>query len=182
MKVNDRRRLLDADWDRLMSAMGESHRKRRWTDAFSPRFAHIVLIRTAHSLHISGWRRLAKVASLINFGLFGIEVPPRLEIGPGLIIPHTNGIILGAAVIGANATIYQQVTLGAKIADWAYDPSVRPVVEDDVTITAGAKIIGAVTLGKGCLVGANAVVLTSVGAGDTVGGIPAKALANNNNA
>src|SRR5882757_4038276 len=140
------RNLLDADWQRLQAAMGKSHRARTWSDAFSPRFAHVVLIRWAHAFHNSGWRRLGKLTSLVNFGLFGMEIPSSLEIGPGLIIPHTNGIILGAARIGANVTIYQQVTLGAKMADWDYDLAQRPVVEDGATIAAGAKVLGPVVL------------------------------------
>ncbi|MGY3616581.1 serine O-acetyltransferase [Bradyrhizobium sp. USDA 10063] len=170
------RSLLDADWRRLLSAMGEPQRNRKWTDAFSPRFAHIVLIRRAHGFHISGWRRLGKLTSLLNFGLFGMEIPSSLEIGPGLIIPHTNGIILGAARIGADVTIYQQVTLGAKMADWDYDLAQRPVVEDGVTVAAGAKVLGPVVLGSNCVVGANAVVVGDVNPGEVVGGVPARVL------
>lgn len=172
--------LLDTDWQRLLAAMGKPHRTRKWTDAFSPRFAHIVLIRWAHALHGSGWRRLGKLTSLLNFGLFGMEVPASLEIGPGLIIPHTNGIILGAARIGANVTIYQQVTLGAKMADWDYDFAQRPVVEDGATIAAGAKVLGPIVLGSDCVVGANAVVVSDVNPGDVVGGVPARVLSSRN--
>lgn len=168
--------LLDADWKRLQDVMGGVLRKRRARDAFSPRFAHIVLIRRAHAFYGRGHTRLAKLLSLLNFLLFGMEVPASLNIGPGLIIPHTQGVILGAARIGANVTIYQQVTLGAKMADWGYDPSTRPVVEDGVTITAGAKVLGAVTLGRNCIVGANAVVLSNVMPDCVVGGIPARVL------
>ena len=170
------RALLDADWQRLMIAMGKPSRNRKWTDAISPRFAHIVLIRWAHAFHSAGWRRLGKLTSLLNFGLFGMEIPSSLKIGPGLIIPHTNGIILGAARIGANVTIYQQVTLGAKMADWDYDLAQRPVVEDGATIAAGAKVLGPVVLGSRCVVGANAVVVSDVNPGAVVGGVPARVL------
>ncbi|MGO4510832.1 serine O-acetyltransferase [Bradyrhizobium sp. 2TAF36] len=170
------RALLDADWQRLMVAMGKPSRNRKWTDAFSPRFAHIVLIRWAYAFHRTGWHRLGKLTSLLNFGLFGMEIPSSLKIGPGLIIPHTNGIILGAAKIGANVTIYQQVTLGAKMADWDYDLAQRPVVEDGATIAAGAKVLGPVVLGSNCVVGANAVVVSDVSPGEVVGGVPARVL------
>lgn len=171
-----RRELLDRDWNRLQSVMGLPARRRRWHHAFSHRFAPVVLARTAFALSSSGWNRLARIPALLNFVLFGIEIPVKLEIGPGLIIPHPHGTVLGAARIGANVTIYQQVTLGAKVADWSYDLSTRPVVEDEVTITAGAKVLGPVKLGRGCLVGANAVVVEDVGAGEVVGGIPARVL------
>jgi serine O-acetyltransferase len=112
--------------------------------------------------------------SLLNVTLFGLEVPATLHIGPGLIIAHTNGIVLGAAVIGRNATIYQQVTLGALEADFRFDPALRPVVEDDVILAAGAKVLGAVRIGSGSTVGANAVVLSDVPPAHIAVGVPAR--------
>lgn len=156
--------------------MGLPSARRRWHHAFSHRFAPVVLARTAFALNRAGWRRLARLPALVNFIAFSIEIPVTLEIGPGLILPHPHGTVLGAGRIGADVTIYQQVTLGAKISDWSYDLSTRPVVEDGVTITAGAKVLGPVTLGRNCIVGANAVVISDVGAGQIVGGVPARVL------
>lgn len=169
-----RRSLLDADWARLQKVAGREAGARPFFSAFSPRFAHIVLIRTAHAAHRRGWTVCSKLVSLANFLLFGIEVPSSLEIGPGLVIPHTQGTILGAARIGRDVTIYQQVTLGAKIGDYDYDLSLRPVVEDGVMITAGAKVLGPITLGRNCIVAANAVVIGDV-PGETIAmGVPAR--------
>src|ERR1700740_3594516 len=114
---------LDADWARLAQLSGHPHLRRRWVNHFSPRFAPVSLVRHAHALHASGWRRLAKVAQLLNFIVFGIEGATMLEIGPGLVITHTHGTVLGGASIGRDVTIYQQVTLGANTADFAYTPS-----------------------------------------------------------
>lgn len=172
------RELLDADWRRLLEFSGAPSRPRRWLDGFSPRFACVVLIRLAWAWHRAGWTRLAKAASLLNFVVFGIEVSPRLQIGAGLVVPHTHGTIIGAGHVGANVTIYQQVTLGARLADFEFDLSTRPHVEDGVIITAGAKVLGAVRLGRGCVVGANAVVLSDVPAGATAVGVPARIIAN----
>ena len=166
--------LLNADWDRLEALSSEHPRKRRWRSALNPRFAPVCLLRTAQALHARGWRRAAIPFSLLNVLLFGLEVPARLPIGPGLIITHTYGTVLGASVIGANVTIYQQVTLGATEADFRFDPATRPVVEDGVVIAAGAKVLGRVTLGAGCTVGANAVVLMDVPPGCVAVGVPAR--------
>ncbi len=169
-----RRELLDADWMRLCEFSGAPARPRRWRDNFSPRFASVYLVRAAHALSTSRLAPLAKVCSLLNFVVFGIEVPPRLAIGPGLVLPHTQGTVIGAGYIGSNVIIYQQVTLGAKLADFGYDIAKRPHVEDGVIITAGAKVLGPVRLGAGCIVGANAVVLSDVPPKAVAVGVPAR--------
>lgn len=165
---------LDADWHRLNTLSSSVPRPRRATDLLHPRFAPVVILRCAHALHALGWRRLSKLLSLLNVILFGLEVPATLKIGPGLIIAHTNGIVLGAASIGRNATIYQQVTLGALEADFRFDPSLRPVVEDDVILASGAKVLGAVRVGSGSTIGANAVVLSDVPPAHIAVGVPAR--------
>ena len=168
--------VLDNDWDRLASLSGVSGMKRRWSSYFNPRFTPVVLIRIAFCLHRRGWLKFSKVISLMNFLIFNIEVPSRLKIGPGLVIPHPQGTILGGSEIGSNVTIFHQVTLGAKVADFGYDISLRPKICDGVIISAGAKILGSVILEEGCIVGANAVVLNDIPAGKTAVGIPAKIL------
>ena len=167
---------LDADWARLAVLAGTAPRRRRLWDVLAPRFAPVALVRSAQCLHLAGWVRLAKLPALVNFVLFGLEVPPKLPIGQGLVLMHTQGTVLGAGSIGANVTLYQQVTLGAREMDFAYTLSLRPVVEDGVVVGAGAKVLGGLVLGQGCMVGANAVVLKNVPPGYVAIGIPAKNL------
>lgn len=169
--------LLDADWARLGELSGASTQLRKFRHAFSPRFASVTLIRLSQALHSSGWVRLAKLSALINFVLFGIEVPPRMPIGPGLVLMHTHGTVLGAASIGSNVTIYQQVTLGAREMDFVYTLSQRPIIEDGVVIGAGAKVLGGLKLGTECKIGANAVVLKDVPARHLAVGVPARIIA-----
>lgn len=169
-------KLLDSDWVRLNTLAGAPPRQRRPLHLLSPRFAPVALVRMAQCLHVAGWQRLAKLPALVNFVLFGIEVPPRIPIGSGLVLMHTQGTVLGAATIGENVTIYHQVTLGAVTMDFAYTAALRPVIEDDVVIGVGAKVLGGLTLGHGSVVGANAVVLKNVPPGYVAIGIPAKNL------
>lgn len=165
---------LDADWARLCTLLETPGVPRRLSSHLGPRFAPVTLVRCAQIAHTRGCLRIAKAFSLANFMLFNLEVPARLPIGPGLVIPHPQGIVLGAGSIGANATIFHQVTLGGKIADFKYDPSKRPHVGNDVTIAVGAKILGPIHLGDGCVIGANAVVLCDVPAARLAIGVPAK--------
>lgn len=169
--------ILDADWERLKVFAGEEPTRRRRRACFSSRFACVSLVRTAQCLHRSGWRRLAKLVSLANFVIFGIEVPAQLPIGPGLIIPHSHGTIIGAGYIGCNVTIYQQVTFGGKLADFGYNPEARPHLCDGAIITSGAKVLGPVRIGVGAIIGANAVVLKDVPDHAVAVGVPAKIIA-----
>jgi len=168
--------LLESDWVRLCTLAGSPPIQRRLLHSFSPRFAPVTLIRTAQCLHLSGWKRLAKLPALMNFVFFGIEVPPRITIGSGLVLMHTQGTVLGAATIGKNVTIYHQVTLGAVVLDFAYTPTLRPIVGDGVVIGVGAKVLGGLKLGDNCVIGANAVVLKNVPPRHVAIGIPAKNL------
>lgn len=142
----------------------------------SPRFAPTAIIRVAHALYKKGHPMLAKVASSLNFFLFEIEMAVRCEVGPGLCIAHTGGIVLGARAIGRNVTIYHGVTIGAKEMDVAYTPDKRPLVGDHVVIGAGAKILGGISIGDNSVIGANAVVTRDIPPDSVAGGIPARVI------
>lgn len=142
--------------------------------SFSPRFLPVLLFRLSHWFYQKRLSPFAKVLSLVNFVLFGLEIAVRCEISPGLYFPHTQGTVIGALRIGANATIYHNVTFGAREIDVAYSGAARPVVGDDVIVGAGAKVLGGITIGDGARIGANAVVIDDVPAGATVGGVPAR--------
>lgn len=86
------------------------------------------------------------------------KTPPRLPHGP-------NGIIVSPyAVIGANSYIYQQVTIG----DDGKDCRNAPILGDNVSIGAGAKLIGKIRIGNNVKIGANAIVVEDVPDGATV--------------
>jgi serine O-acetyltransferase len=145
---------------------------------FSPRLAPVLLIRLSQAAYRSQIRPVAKLFAMLNYICFGIEVGLKGEIGPGLYLPHTVGTVLGAFRIGANAMIFQGVTLGASQLDISFTPALRPTLEDNVTVGAGAKVLGAITIGQGATVGANAVVVSNVLPATVVGGIPARPLDN----
>lgn len=105
----------------------------------------------------------------------GCDFSHNCVIGSGLRLPHPLGVVIGdGVVINNNVMIFQQVTIGShgkKSKEKSY-----PIIEDDVKIYTGAKIIGGVTIGKGAVVAANSVVNKDVAPGQIVGGIPAKVL------
>jgi len=165
--------LLEIDWKRLRFLSNLEETPLRLKHYFGPRFLCVVLLRKAQCAYTSGWTRLAKFFGLINFLIFGIEVPLGIEIGSGLVLPHPQGVILGASEIGENVTIYQQVTLGAKSMDVGFDPSKRPRIGSNVILAAGSKVIGGVAVGNNSTVGANAVVLIDVPMNSVAVGVPA---------
>jgi serine O-acetyltransferase len=99
----------------------------------------------------------------------GAEVSLTSKIGPGLTLYHPNGVVIHPlAVIGSNCVLCQQVTLGLGSRPGA------PTLGDRVFVGAGAKIIGAVTVGSDAEIGANAVVVRDVPPGAIVVGVPAQ--------
>lgn len=147
----------------------------------SPRFLPIFLCRLAYWFQCLHLGLFAKVFSLANFVIFGIEIGTRCKIGPGLFLPHTQGTVIGAISIGRDATIFQGVTLGAKDIDISYREGFRPILGDGVFVGAGAKVLGGVTLGDRVRVGANAVVLQSIPADALAVGVPARIIAASGN-
>ena len=100
----------------------------------------------------------------------GAELRPASTIGPGLVLKHTTGLVVGADVVaGAHLTLHQNVTLGDR-----HPCGGQPTLGDDVTIGAGACVLGPITVGSGAVVAANAVVLADVPPGAVVAGAPAQ--------
>ena len=89
------------------------------------------------------------------------------DIGGGLYIQHGFATIISAKRIGENCRIYQQVTVG-------YKGDESPVLEDNVSITCGAKVLGNVTMHSGSIAAAGAVVVKDVPKNAVVAGVPAK--------
>jgi serine O-acetyltransferase len=170
--------LLYADLERQLALNGDERAVASWSKLLRrllhPRFLPIVLCRSSRAALLSGLPVVPSLLSYLNQVIFGIEISPKCDIGPGIFFPHTSGTVIGASKIGSNVTIFQGVTLGARQIDMIFDPSLRPQLGDFVTIGAGAKVLGGISLGDNVKVGANSVLLRSVPAGATVAGIPAR--------
>ena len=111
---------------------------------------------------------LTKVSEI----LFGIYIGVNAEIGPALTIEHFSGIIIHADVkIGARVRLRQGVTIGNKSASTS---NAVPILHDGVDVGAGAKILGPIDIGENAIIGANAVVLCDVPAGQIAVGVPAR--------
>ncbi len=133
-------------------------------------FHALVLYRIAHYLHVHGFRLIARMISSIGRFFTGIEIHPGAKIGHGVFIDHGTGVVIGETTeIGNNVTIYQGATLGGTGKDKGKR---HPTVESGVMISAGAKVLGPITIGRNAKIGAGSVVLHDVPANATVVGVP----------
>jgi serine O-acetyltransferase len=126
--------------------------------------------RINHWLWIHGLLLLGRFLSQVARFVTGIEIHPGAEIGRRLFIDHGLGVVIGeTAVIGNDVTLYQGVTLGGtgKVRGKRH-----PTIEDGVVVGDGAKILGNITVGKNCRIGAGSVVLRDVPEDSTVVGVP----------
>ena len=132
---------------------------------------HAVMFhRLAHWLSEQGVPLLPRLISQFSRFLTGIEIHPGAQIGRGLFIDHGMGVVIGeTTVIGDNVTLFQGVTLGGTGKERGKR---HPTIGSNVTIGAGAKILGNITIGVYSYVGSNAVVLKDVPAYCTVVGVP----------
>lgn len=121
----------------------------------------IVVYRMAHRLWTSGHPVLAELVWRLNLALTGADIHPAAEIGGGLRMTHTSGVVISReARIGSNVTIAPQVTIGGSARGW-FDsaiPDGSPDIGDGTEIWAGAKVLGPIKVGRECHVGANAVL------------------------
>ena len=126
--------------------------------------------RINHWLWKHGLRTLARFLSQITRFLFGIEIHPGAQIGHRLFIDHGLGIIIGeTSIIGDDCTLYQGVTLGGTGKE---SGKRHPTLRNGVLVGAGAKILGNITIGENCRVGAGSVVLHNVPDNSTIVGVP----------
>lgn len=138
-----------------------------------PRCAPVALYRLSHAAHVEGFTALAKLITWINFYLHGVEIASSCAIGTHFFMPHAAGSVIGAISIGNYAVIYHQVTIGAKSIEHSHVG--RPSIGNHVVIASGAKVIGDLHIGDGCVIGANAVVTKSAAPNQVLTGIPATA-------
>lgn len=117
----------------------------------------VLLFRLSSMMHHSGLRPFSRLVFFANLVLFGVDLAPSAEVGPGLALPHPVGVAFSGVRLGRNVRLMGGVRLGGG----GYEERDRdglPVVGDDVWIFDGAKVFGPVTIGARAVVGTNSVV------------------------
>ena len=109
----------------------------------------------------------------------GIEIHPGATIGKRFFIDHGMGVVIGeTTIIGDDCTLYQGVTLGG-VGTGEHKVKRHPTLKNNVMVSAGAKVIGDVTIGDNSIIGASSVVLKDVPPNCTVIGIPGRIVKEN---
>ncbi|WP_226017415.1 serine O-acetyltransferase EpsC [Novosphingobium sp. FKTRR1] len=167
------RRVLDTDLQAAFAGDPAAHSVDEVLLCY-PCVTAIIHHRVAHELYLLGAPLIARIIAEIAHSRTGIDIHPGASIGESFFIDHGTGVVIGqTAVIGNRVRIYQAVTLGAR--SFSTDDEGRlvneprhPIIEDDVTIYAGATILGRVTIGKGSVIGGNVWLTRSVPPGSQV--------------
>ena len=137
------------------------------------RFLPNIICRSSRAAMLAGIPVVPNLLTYLNLVLFGLEVTPRCEIGPGIFFAHPVGCVIGAGKIGSNVTVFQGVGLGALYPDMTFNQALRCEIGDNVLLGAGCKVLGPYNIGNNVTVGANSVVMASIAPNQTVFGVPA---------
>jgi serine O-acetyltransferase len=126
--------------------------------------------RVNHWLWTHRLRLLARFLSQGSRLLTGIEIHPGAQIGRRFFIDHGMGVVIGeTTIIGDDVTLYQGVTLGGTGKEKGKR---HPTLRNNVVVGGGSKILGNITVGENCRVGAGSVVLNDVPDNSTIVGVP----------
>lgn len=139
-----------------------------------PGFHAVILYRFSHRFWIYNLRFIARIISYFSRMITGIDIHPDAKIGKGFFIDHGMGVVIGeTAEVGDNCTIYQGVTLGGVSLK---KEKRHPTLDNNVVIGAGAAILGPISIGSNCKIGAGSVVLQDVPPNSTVIGVPGRVI------
>ena len=142
-----------------------------------PMFRAVLYYRVAHKWYLKGHYFRARWLSQRTARKTGIEIHPGATIGKGFFIDHGTGVVIGeTTIIGDNVSLYQGVTLGGTGKEHGKR---HPTLEDNVMVSAGAKILGSFTIGRNSKIGAGSVVLKPVPPNCTVVGVPGRIVKRN---
>ena len=125
--------------------------------------------RIAHELYKNKVPLIPRIISEMAHSRTGIDIHPGAQIGEYFFIDHGTGVVIGeTCIIGKHCRLYQGVTLGALSFPKNADGTLvkgnlrHPILEDNVTVYAGATILGRITVGEGAVIGGNVWVTSDV--------------------
>lgn len=144
---------------------------------FSAGFRAIMLYRIGYWFREHHLIILAVLVERVMHHVSHCWISTKARIGPGFVVAHVSGLVIGGATqIGSNCDVRQNVTFGGNYSKKHPSGRQQPVVGDNVSVGAGAVIIGPITIGSNSIIGANSVVNRDVPENVIVFGVPAKVI------
>lgn len=137
----------------------------------------VFLYRLASALRRLRVPALPFVLARLSHHGYAVDIAPSAKIGPGLVLVHCFGTVIGSAVeIEGDCVIFHGVTLGDRGSEWvgSREADGHPVIGKSCILGTGAKILGPVRIGQNCVVGANSVVVSDIPENSVAAGLPAK--------
>jgi serine O-acetyltransferase len=137
----------------------------------------ILLYRIAHTCWKRGIPAVPMFLSRLAQLFCAIDISHKARLGPGIVIVHGFGVVIGSDVeIAGDCCIFHGVTLGDRGSEWVNSDRTdgHPRIGREVMFGAGAKVLGPITIGDNCVIGANAVVLIDIPSNSVAAGVPAK--------
>jgi serine O-acetyltransferase len=163
------RSLIRADFDQLAVVFSSA------VEHLFPSGYVALSYRIAHALHQRGRRKLAGIVMIVCQVLTGAEIRPDAKIGPGLVVVHPSGVVVGGSVVaGRNLSLWGSNTLGYAWRGESGGKPGSPTLGDDVALFTHASVVGGVTVGDRVLIAAYSLVLDDMPDDTWPRGIPAK--------
>jgi serine O-acetyltransferase len=168
------RKKLESDFVRYKST-GPSVKNVIYLILSNPGFRAVFLYRLGKNLKQKKHRLLPGLCQRLMHHFCHCYISINADIGPGFLISHVGGIVIGGkTVIGKNCDIRQNTTLGGNYRKINKDGRTQPLVRDNVSIGAGAVIVGPILIKSNAIIGANSMVNRDVSEGAIMLGVPAK--------
>lgn len=138
-----------------------------------------IILRAQQVAMRRGQVRVAFLLRTLGMLLVSADFVPGMDVGPGLMMPHPNGIVIGNGLrVGAQVTFGGGVTAGVKQPDTPPgDADAFPIICDGAIVLANAVLVGPVRVGRGAQIGANSVLLSDAPECAVMFGVPARKVA-----
>ncbi len=172
------RELVFSDLERYRPGQRTSWARVAYRCLLDPGMIASLIVRAQQMAMRRGRVRAAFLLRTLGMVLVSADFVPGMDIGPGMMMPHPNGVVIGNGLrVGAQVTFGGGVTAGVKQPDTPPGDAEFPIICDGAIVLANAVLVGPVRVGRGAQIGANSVLLSDAPERAVMFGVPARKVA-----